>query len=188
MILNYGRFFLGAAPSGEDMVLQYIPYQELVRQSIFQGELPFWNPMTFCGRPLMADIQVGVLYGPNWLHWFLPLPVSFTLLLIAHAAWGLWGCYRLGRAWELSTPAASLMGVLYVFSGFLTVKLQSGGVLFHYVAVWLPWQALALNALFRNPSPKRAAILALTLSMALLAGSPQMTFYSWIILAGLAVV
>lgn len=188
MLAVYGRFFVGYAPSGTDLVYQYIPYQQLIRQSVHLGEWPMWNPMTFSGRPLMADIQVGVLYPPNWLHWIFPLPAGFTLLFLAHTAWSLFGCFRLGRLWSLSPPAAALMAVLYVFSGFLTAKLQSGIVLFHYVAAWLPWAAICVTMLARAPSLARVALLALVLALSLLAGSPQVTFYSWIVLVGLGLV
>ncbi|MBI3736666.1 hypothetical protein HY256_09170 [Candidatus Sumerlaeota bacterium] len=188
LVLVYWRFFIGYAPSGHDLVYHYLPYQHLVKQAIWSGHWPYWNPMTFCGRPLMADIQVGFFYPPNWLHWFLPLPISFTLLFLAHSAWTLWGCYRLGGAWELKSPASCLMAVLFTFSGFLTVKLLPGMVLFHYVAAWLPWSALAMTALMRKPSARRVASLAVCLAMSVLAGAPQIAFYSWIMIAGLSVV
>lgn len=179
LALVFFKNLIGLAPSGRDLVLQYLPYQELVRNAIRSGEMPYWNAMTFCGRPLMADIQVGVLYPPNWLHWFLPLPLSFTILLLGHAGLALWGAYRLGRAWGMREPAALWMAVLYAFSGFLTLKLQAGVVLFLYVAAWAPWAAVMLMALLRVPSLPRAIALALVLALSLLAGSPQMTFFVW---------
>ncbi len=187
LILVYGRFFIGFAPAGRDIVLQYLPYQQLVRQAIWRGQWPLWNPATFCGRPLMADIQVGVLYPPNWLHWVLPLPVSFAILFLAHTAWSLWGCFRLGKTWNFSSPASCLTAVLYTFCGFLSVKLQTGIILFHYAASWLPWSVLALTALYRAPSLRSAIVLGLALAMSLLAGAPQIAFYSWLLVGGLAV-
>lgn len=186
LVLVYGRFFAGFAPAGDDIVSSYMPYQMLVRDTVRSGELPYWNPMTFCGRPLMADIQTGVLYPPTWLHWVLPLPVSFTLLFLFHTGLMLWGWRRLGVAWGFSEPAACLMAILFTFSGFLTSKLQSGIILFHQTLAWFPWMALALTRLFEGPTPRRTAMLGMLMGLSILAGAPQMTYYSWLMLGGLA--
>lgn len=178
--LLYGHYLVGFAPSGGDIVNQYLPYQQLVRDAIHQGSAPLWNSLTFCGRPLMGDIQVGVIYPPNWLHWFLPLPLSFALLLAFHGFLMIAGCLWLGRHWRLS-PAATLLGtVLFCASPFFVMKYSQGIVLFVYVGAWWPWMALAVSRLARRPNYKHMAILALVLALSLLAGAPQITFYGWI--------
>ncbi len=184
--LVYGRFLIGHAPAGHDLVHHYLPYQKLVNDSLGSGEWPLWNPMTFCGRPLMADPQVGFFYPPNLLHRILPLPISFTLLFLAHVAWTLLGCWKLGRAWGLRPATSCLLAILFTFSGFLTFKLMPGMVLFHYAASWLPWSALAALALFRSPNITRSAWLSLCLAMSLLAGAPQIAFYIWFLVGFIA--
>lgn len=179
-LLLYGRQLAGFAPSGGDIVNQYLPYQALVRSALRQGAAPYWNAFTFCGRPLMADIQVGVLYPPNWLHWVAPLPLSFALLLALHGAWMLAGCWRLGRHWKLEPAAIALGAALFSASPFFTLKASQGIVLFIYVGAWWPWVALATARLVERPGFKRLALLALTLALSLLAGSPQITYYGWL--------
>jgi len=180
--LAYGRYLAGRVPAGEDIVLQYLPYQRLVWETVGSGRLPWWNPMTFCGRPLLADIQVGIFYPPNWLHGFLPLPWGFGLLLLGHTLWAEIGWYRLGRRWGLTRPSATLLAILVVFSGFMTSKLLAGVILFHYAAAWLPWLGLGLERLWRGPSSAGVAGMGLTVAMSILAGSPQITFYAGLIL------
>jgi hypothetical protein len=185
----YGRFLIGWTPVGGDIVNQYLPYQELIRNAVRAGDAPLWNSFTFLGRPLMADIQVGVLYPPNWLHWVLPLPVSFGLVLALHGAWMLLGCWRLGRAWRFE-PAAIAMGtVVFAASPFFTLKLFTGVILFTYVGAWWPWLALAATRLARRPGWGSMGLLAGALAMSLLAGSPQLTYYGWLatLAVGLAV-
>ena len=178
----YGRLLLGWAPSGGDIVNQYLPYQQMIRDAVRQGELPLWNDLTFSGRPLMADIQVGVLYPPNWLHWFLPLPLSFALLLAGHAAWMIAGCWHLGRRWGLEPAAVALGTVLFVAAPFFTIKVSQGVVLFIYVGSWWPWLALAATRLAWRPSFGALAAATAAIAMSLLAGSPQLTFYGWIMM------
>ncbi|MCE5228380.1 YfhO family protein [bacterium] len=176
----YGRYLVGYSPSGGDIVNQYLPYQELIRNSVRQGAAPLWNPMTFCGRPLMGDIQVGVLYPPNWLHWVLPLPLSFALVLAAHAIWMLAGCWLLGRKWGLHPAAIALGTVLFAGSPFFTLKMSQGVILFIYVGAWWPWLGLATMRLAERPNAARMIVMGITLAMSLLAGSPQITFYGWL--------
>lgn len=176
----YGRYVIGYSPSGGDIVNQYLPYQELIRNSVRQGAAPLWNGMTFCGRPLMGDIQVGVLYPPNWLHWLLPLPVSFALLLAAHAAWMMAGCWLLARRWGLHPAAAALGVVLFAGSPFFSLKLSNGVILFIYVGAWWPWLALATARLVERPGAGRMVVLGLALALSLLAGSPQIAYYGWL--------
>jgi hypothetical protein len=176
----YGRFLIGWSPAGGDIVNQYLPYQELIRNAVRAGDAPLWNSFTFLGRPLMADIQVGVLYPPNWLHWLLPLPVSFALVLALHGAWMIWGCWRLGRTWGLDPAATALGTVLFAAAPFFTMKVSTGVVLFTYVGAWWPWLALGATRLARRPGWSSMVLLAVALALSLLAGSPQLTFYGWL--------
>jgi len=184
----YGKYLAGWAPSGGDLVNQYMPYQHLIREAIRHGEAPLWNAFTFCGRPLMADIQVGVLYPPNWLHWLLPLPLSFALLLALHGAWMIAGCWRLGRHWGLAPAAVALGTVLYCMNPFFTLKSYQGIVLFIYVGAWWPWLALATARLSERPGFGRMTVLTLALALSLLASSPQITFYGWLMVVALGLV
>ena len=183
----YGQYLIGYAPSGGDIVNQYLPYQELVRNAVRTGHWPLWNALTFCGRPLMGDIQVGVLYPPNWIHWIVPLPLGFALVLALHGAWMIAGCWKLGRRWGLAPPAIALGTALYAASPFFQLKMAQGIVLFIYVGAWWPWLALAVSRLVERPGFGRMAALAVALLMSLLAGSPQITFYGWIITSVLGV-
>lgn len=176
----YGRYLVGFAPAGGDIVNQYLPYQQLIREAVRAGALPLWNDATFCGRPLMADIQVGVLYLPNWLHWILPLPVSFALVLALHGAWMIAGCWRLGRHWRLRPEAVVLGVVMWATASFFLLKLHSGVILFLYVGAWWPWLALAASRLSRQPGFAAMVWLCLALAMSLLAGAPQITYYGWL--------
>lgn len=187
-IFLYGRYLAGFAPSGGDLVNNYLPCQQLIRSAIRQGQAPLWNSFTFCGRPLMADIQVGVLYPPNWLHWILPLPVSFALVLALHGIWMLAGCWRLGRHWRLDPAGIALGTVLFCACPFFTLKSSQGIVLFIYVGAWWPWLALAVSRLVQRPGFGRMSALALALSLSLLAGATQITFYGWLMALALGIV
>lgn len=188
-LLVYGKYLIGWAPSGGDIVNQYLPYQQMIRDQIHAGHMPFWNPWTFSGRPLLSDIQNGVFYPPNWLHWLLALPLSFALLLAGHALVMMLGCWRLGRYWDLKPAAIALGTVLWCFNPFLTLKPSQGVVLFIYTATWWPWMLLTMLQWRERGTAWALLKCSLVLTLSVLSGAPQLACYGWILtlIVGLAI-
>ena len=78
-----------AAPShNPDCNLSYYPRRALLHEAWRLGEIPLWNPYSFCGTPFLADVQAGVFYPGNWL--LLPFDPARQLgyFLFLHIAWG----------------------------------------------------------------------------------------------------
>ncbi|MCD6384372.1 hypothetical protein J7M23_01205 [Candidatus Sumerlaeota bacterium] len=165
--------------SGGDLVNQYIPYKNFWRYWIKQGVFPLWNPLIFCGRPYLADIQLGLFYPPNLLHIVLRPEWTFTLLAIIHLLIGLWGSYLfltkvMGLRWQ-----ASCMGALiFIFSGFFLTRLYSGIVLFIFTGVWTPLIFYAFCRWIATRSLRFASLTALLMALQLLAGAPQIAIIS----------
>ena len=59
------------APAGDGQSYYY-PVRVHAAQLAVSGQWPIWSRNLYGGFPLLADIEVGVLYPPNWL--FLVLP------------------------------------------------------------------------------------------------------------------
>lgn len=45
-----------------DGILQTLPWRLLAIESFKAGNLPLWNPYVICGMPLLANLQVAILY------------------------------------------------------------------------------------------------------------------------------
>lgn len=151
-----------------------------------EGEIPTWNPYVFCGQPIAGNPQYLLFYPPNTLRSLLtpgPTPwntnVGIVILLMLHSLWAGLGAYLLGRAHSLSRAASFCAGAFFVFSAPFTQRL----LLHHHLVMvisWLPWTWLALRNVMHATDTRRAAgwcvLLGLSFGMAILAGSPQMTF------------
>ncbi|MFQ5410603.1 MAG: hypothetical protein ACE5FI_19505, partial [Anaerolineales bacterium] len=129
-----------------DIVLAHWPNAEFVRRSLVAyGQLPLWNPNVLGGQPFAADPLAGISYPPDWLLFFLPLPLGFNLLYLAHLVWAGWGALRWLRA-EGRSEAAALFGALLVM-GLPKAAAHYGAGHFGLVqaVAWTPWLLLAVR-------------------------------------------
>jgi hypothetical protein len=173
--------FGGHSLSGGDLVNQYIPYKALIVEQIRAGEFPHWNPMTFCGRPLQGDIQVGVFYPPNAIFLILNPIRAFDWLTFFHFVWLGWGALLFFRRILRDGAAALIAASVLTFSGFFSAQLLSGIVLFIFTGAWLPWMLWACD---RGLSEKKIGpwlSLGAFGALQLLAGAPQIAYMSWVL-------
>lgn len=149
----------------------------LAGQMIAQGTMPLWNPYTFGGMPLLAAIQPGVLYPPNWLFAVLPVGVAMNAVVILAYHTSLLGGYLYGRALRLNRLSSLVSGLAFTFGGFMIGHLEDTNYI--AAAAWLPWLMMALEKLYRAAAWREAwrwviagsAIVALHV----FAGLPQAT-------------
>lgn len=174
---------------GDSMFL-FLPALRLVRQELLAGRLPLWNPGKFLGAPLLADLMVPLFYPPQLLALLLPQPLGLHVLLVAHYVLAGVGAYALARRGFGASPAGALLaGLTFALGASLTMQVAHPNQL--YATAWLPLVWLAALSLARGAGWRRGALgLALTLGMQMLAGQPQIVFYSavligWSVLFGL---
>ena len=68
----------------------HLPLATFIAGSLRRGEIPLWEPYTYCGVPIFANIQAAIFYPPVLLataasNWFGPGSLP-RLLAIAVAA------------------------------------------------------------------------------------------------------
>ncbi len=183
------RMTIGTA--ADDFLRQFYPYRAFVAGAWASGHIPFWNPHQYAGTPAWADPQLAVLYP--WRLLQIPfafgertLPLwSLTLEAIGHLALGGIFTFGLVRTLGAHPTAASLSGVVFASSGYLTgYPLQQLAVL--DTAVWIPATLWALTAALdaNDPAGRRRAALAAgaATALAVFAGHPQTALYA--VLAG----
>lgn len=157
------------------------PTMVFQREALWAGTLPFWNPLSHCGVPFLAQWGTMVLYPGNLFWWLLPLPWSVNVFCLAHLWLGGLGMFALASRWTRPSPGAAVAGVAFALGG----PAQSCLLWPNYtVAIgWMPWVVLGLCRAAeqgRSALPK-AGLLA---GLQLLAGAPELTGLTW--LAGLA--
>lgn len=165
-----------------DILTFFHPWQVAVRDLVQTGHLPLWNHDTFCGIPLLANLQSGVFYPVNWLHWVLPFDFSLTLGMVIHLTLAGVLMYRfLGRV-GVSGWNGFLGGALFALSSwslaYLEFPMKLGS------AVWIPLLWTGLWDAMGSGRRRGVATAALAVALSILAGYPQLAMFG-LISAGL---
>lgn len=172
----------------------HLPMAELQAHCLRTGQWPGWDPFSYFGRPLVANIQAQTFYPPRWMALLVNhltggdhLLYLLELLAIAHVV--LAGLFARRLLERLGAPpaAATAGSIVYQLGGFFASQAQHLGVVCG--GAWLPLAWLAVLELKERIRGRWIAILALALAMATLAGLPSLAagiFAStWILAAAL---
>jgi hypothetical protein len=165
-----------------DFGLFSYPLAYYFKECFWRGELPLWNPLNNCGVPFLAQWNTMVLYPGSLFYLLLPLSWSLAVFCLLHQFWAGLGMFYLARRWTGNGWAAGVAGLLFAFNGMTLNSLMWPA---HVATLgWTPWVVLAVERAWREGSGWLVgAVLAGTLQ--LLAGSPEMAGFTWMILGGL---
>ena len=123
--------------SPDDGVIQNIPFRVAVANQIHSGAVPFWNPSLFCGMPLLAAAQAGVLFPLNWFYVaFNPRTATNLMMLSAYMVAAL-GAYLCARRSGSSVAGAGLTSLVWQAGGFLVAQIGHTNIV--HTAAMLPW-------------------------------------------------
>ena len=153
------------------------PYAAYLRDSLWNGELPFWNPYSHCGVPFLA--QMGNWYPPALLSLLFPIPWATNCFVLLHLIWGGWGVYWLSRRWGAGNFPAQVAGFAFVFNG-VTFSCMVWG---NYIAslAWLPWVTGCVMAAWQFGG-QWIAVAALVSALQVLTATPEITIVYWLML------
>jgi len=165
------------ATDGVDFVRFFGPHLEAGVRALRQGELPLWDPWVGLGRPLLADLQVPLLYPPTLLPCLL-LGVSTGALVALglHALLCLVGTTCLARQLGADRGPSLLAACAFLAGGGLVGRAQLGNFGYVQTLLWLPLVLHLALRLGERPSARGAAWLALALGLQTLSGHPQPTW------------
>ncbi|MEB3328909.1 MAG: hypothetical protein VKQ33_06720 [Candidatus Sericytochromatia bacterium] len=165
----------GWVPAFGDAMHQDLPLRVLAAEALRAGELPFWNPWSFAGQPLLATMHVGVGFPLNWGFLFLPAPWALAAATIG----GVWlagaGMVWLARAHGCGRGAALLAAGVFGASGFVVAHLENVQML--HGAALLPWVLAALHRLAATGAWRHLVAGAAALALTVLAGHPHMVVF-----------
>jgi len=158
------------------------PLAHFQQQCFLHGELPFWDPYNCCGTPFLAQWNTMPLYPPALVYLLLPLQWSLGLFCLLHLWFAGCGMFFLARRWTDSPFAAAFAGVAFTFNG-LTLNLLMWPSHIATLA-WAPWVVLAVEPAWREGG-KAIFLAALTGALQMLAGGPEIIFFTWTLLLAL---
>jgi hypothetical protein len=162
-----------------DFGLFSYPVAAFQKECFWRGELPSWNPYSFCGLPFLAQWNTLALYPLAIIYLVAPLTWSLPFFCLLHLYWGGVGMYGLARAWTQDNTAGALAGVLFAFNGLTLNFLMWPS---HIATLsWVPWALWAAPEGWRKGG-RHLFVAVAVLSLQFLAGGPETILLTWLVL------
>lgn len=160
-----------------DAVRQQYPWRQLAVENLSKAQLPLWNPYTFSGTPLLANLQSSPLYPLNiFLFLVKDFPLAWSILIILQTVLG--GLFMAAylRNLKLKDEAVAVGSIAWVGSGFFIAWLESNNLV--QTAIWLPLLLLAVDRFFSDKHKSLWLLVHVgSLTASFLAGHLQVFFY-----------
>ncbi|HOZ49779.1 MAG TPA: hypothetical protein PLO37_07780 [Candidatus Hydrogenedentes bacterium] len=153
---------------------------------LHRGEIPLWNPYSFCGTPFIANLSVAFFYPLNFVRsclTFDPTPmkthVGMALLMALQIIIAGVGTFLFAREQKLSYGAAFVAAFGFALSASFVRRACAFQTIMSLA--WLPFILLALRrSLTAMPGARKfryGLAAGLMMSLGLLGGSPQTFIY-----------
>src|SRR3972149_2065334 len=159
-----------------------IPAKLWFLEQVRGGVFPLWNPSTLGGMPFFADLNVSLLSPATYLFAILPPFRALTLHVILSFFMAYLGMYMFLTATGLKQYARFLGAIIYAFSGTMVVYTNNLPMI--SVASFTPWVLWSVQAFIRQKKSIWYVSVVTILTLQVLAGHPQLTYYSWLLALG----
>ncbi|MFH1312163.1 MAG: YfhO family protein [Candidatus Eisenbacteria bacterium] len=163
---------LDQASVTSDCTFSYFPRRVFATRMIRQGQIPYWNPHQFGGTPFLANFQSAVFYPVNLMLYGFDPATQMDLFLYLHFLVAAIFTYLFARKLGLTRRASVVSALSFTFCGFMVTRY--GQPTFVSTASWLPALLYFAERLMEAPGFRRSGVLALVLSLCILAGFPQL--------------
>ncbi len=155
------------------------PLASFQRECFWQGQIPFWDPYNYCGAPFLAQWNTMPLYPPALIYLIFPLNWSLSFFCLLHLWFGGLGMYFLARRWARNDFASAFAGTVFAFNGLSLNLLMWPSHTATFA--WMPWVLLAVESAWGG-GPRRIFLAAMAGAMQMLAGGPEIIFFTWLLL------
>ncbi len=139
-------WLLGRVSIPWDSKAHFLPQIQFLAQSLWAGEMPWWNPYVFAGQPQIADPQ-SMIFSPPYLVLALvnpsPGPWAQDLALLATMAVGGVGLIVWFRDRQWHWAGALVAAVVFTFGAAMAWRIQHTGQVLSLA--YLPWALLLLD-------------------------------------------
>jgi hypothetical protein len=152
-------WLLGRVSIPWDSKAHFLPQIQFLAQSIWAGELPWWNPYVFAGQPQIADPQ-SMIFSPPYMVLALlnpsPGPWAQDATLIATMAIGGIGLIAWFRDMRWHWAGAMIAALVFTFGAAMAWRIQHTCQVLSLA--YLPWALLMVDrAVGRNSIGSGAA-------------------------------
>jgi hypothetical protein len=184
LIAFFPCLFLGQAYYANDLIYQFGPFRQFLKDQLLQGHFPLWNPYLYGGQPFFANPNSMMCYPLNYLTLFLPTAYGMSLFYFLHMAIAGAGMHVWLKTLRLSDNAVRVGALTYALSGFFWWELIHLHILADYAM--FPVLMATLEKLRQHWAPRWAFAAGLVFAVIFDCGSFQST--SWILYTALTYV
>ncbi len=194
LLLAYSPILLreGAYFGMVDHWQQWLPNVFALDSAIDSGELPLWNPLSFCGTPMAGHPLWHPFYPPNLLRSLFvgevsPMRVHVSLAILAalHVWLAAFGAYLLARDHGQSPPAAMVASLAFVLAAAVTQRVYANQ--FMVSLAWVPLVLLAARRVIFGAGWTAKLRPAIggggAVGLLVLGGSPPIVYYAAVLVA-----
>lgn len=182
--LPAARGLLFLAP--DDGVIFNVPLRVAAARILREGSLPLWNPHVFCGLPLHASAQGGLLFPLNWFYFLTDARAATNLMALSTYMLAALGAYLFARRGRSSVAGSVVTSVVYQSCGFLVAQL--GHINIVQTAALLPWLLWAVEGYGARGDRRDGLAAAGVVMLQAFTGHQQTLAYSLLLAAAYALV
>ena len=182
MVAHAPGWWAGRLLGPGDGAALHFPLRAAVWDAYRQGEVPGWNHGIFLGTPLLGAYRPGAFHPLMLLGTALPSFVAFQVLVLVSLSAAGAAVFLYLRRLGADTVGAYAAGLFFALGPYLVGHLGDTATI--VAAPSLPLLLLAMERFLERASAGRAAALAGSVALLLLAGSPEAARAGGALLAG----
>jgi hypothetical protein len=112
---------------GTDMISEAYQARSFAVQEVHAGRgLPHWNPFVYAGMPYLSILPYPVWYPTSLLYFVIDLHRAIGWAFVFHLFLAGLLAYALARELRMAPGAAAVVGVSYMFTGYIVSHLYAG--------------------------------------------------------------
>jgi len=170
-----------------------LPMVTFLAEQLRQGRFPLWNPFSYCGYPVFANIEACFFHPLVLASAFisahtsldsLPMLLEWIVVLQIWAA-GI-AAYYLFQEFGAGRASAWAGALIFETGGYFASRAEHIGAIM--AVAWMPLAWLAVFKLRERFRPRWLAILGAALGMSVLGGFPQPTLAVFVSTAALSLI
>jgi len=168
-----------------------LPMISFLAEQLRAGRFPLWNPFSYCGYPVFANIEACFFHPLVLASAFIAAHTSLAALpmllewIVVLQVWfgGIAACY-LFQEFGAGRAAAFAGALIFETGGYMASRAEHIGAIM--AVAWMPLAWLAVMKLRNRFERRWLAVLAAALGMSVLGGFPQPTLAVFVSTAMLA--
>ena len=165
------------------MATQFLYTRAFAANEILGGSFPLWNPFLYSGVPFFGDFQSALLYPPNLIFLFLPLPLAIAWSFALHVfLFGTcvyaWGCGR-----GLNRLPAFIAGAAAMFGAGFFLHIHAGHLSNICTMAWVPLVFLSMDRWMKTRRFVWILLAAASAALQVFAGHIQYFYFGALVAA-----